>query len=46
MSRLPPAVPLVVMAVALALVPALKLPAFYESVLYLVFFWVALASVW
>ena len=34
------------MAVALALVPALKLPAFYESALYLVFFWVALATSW
>jgi hypothetical protein len=30
-SRLPPAVPLLVAGVALALVPALKLPAFYES---------------
>ncbi|HEY7541428.1 MAG TPA: branched-chain amino acid ABC transporter ATP-binding protein/permease [Methylomirabilota bacterium] len=46
MSRLPPAVPLVVAGVALALVPALKLPAFYESFLYLVFFWISLATSW
>jgi len=45
-SRLPPAVPLVVAGVALALVPALKLPAFYESFLYLVFFWISLATSW
>jgi branched-chain amino acid transport system permease protein len=45
-SRLPPALPLVVAAVALALVPVLKLPAFYESFLYLVFFWVSLATSW
>jgi len=32
--------------VALALVPALKLPAFYESFLYLVFFWISLATSW
>jgi branched-chain amino acid transport system permease protein len=30
----------------LALVPAAKLPAFYESYLYLVFHWVALATSW
>jgi branched-chain amino acid transport system permease protein len=30
----------------LALVPALKLPAFYESFLYLVFYWVVLATSW
>jgi branched-chain amino acid transport system permease protein len=30
----------------LLLVPALKLPAFYESFLYLVFHWVALAASW
>ena len=46
MSRLHPVVPLVVAAVALAFVPALKLPAFYESFLYLVFFWVSLATSW
>ena len=46
MPRLPPVVPLVVAGVALALVPALKLPAFYESFLYLVFFWVSLATSW
>jgi len=45
-SRLPPALPLVVVGVALALVPVLKLPAFYESFLYLVFFWVSLATSW
>jgi len=45
-SRLSPAVPLVVAGAALALVPALKLPAFYESFLYLVFFWVSLATSW
>jgi len=39
-------VPLVVAGVALALVPALKLPAFYESFLYLVFFWISLATSW
>ncbi len=32
--------------VLLALVPALRLPAFYETFLYLVFFWVALATSW
>jgi branched-chain amino acid transport system permease protein len=32
--------------VALALLPLLKLPAFYESFLYLVFFWVVLATSW
>jgi branched-chain amino acid transport system permease protein len=32
--------------VALALVPALKVPAFYESFLYLVFFWISLATSW
>jgi len=45
-SRLPPALPLVVAGVALALVPALKLPAFYETFLYLVLFWVSLATSW
>jgi len=45
-ARLPPVVPLVVAGVALALVPALKLPAFYESFLYLVCFWVSLATSW
>src|SRR5690606_41401037 len=30
----------------LAIVPYLGLPAFYESVLYLVFHWVALATSW
>lgn len=32
--------------VALAIVPYLGLPAFYESVLYLIFHWVALATSW
>jgi ABC-type branched-subunit amino acid transport system ATPase component/ABC-type branched-subunit amino acid transport system permease subunit len=45
-SRLPAALGLVVAALALALVPALKLPAFYESFLYLVFFWISLATSW
>src|SRR5262245_52114236 len=45
-SRIPPAVPLVVAAVALAFVPTLRLPAFYESFLYLVLFWVSLATSW
>jgi branched-chain amino acid transport system permease protein len=38
--------PLVGVALVLALVPALRLPAFYESFLYLVFFWVSLATSW
>ena len=38
--------PMLVAGTALALVPALRLPAFYESFLYLVFFWVALATSW
>ena len=45
--RRPPALGLVLaVAVALALVPALKLPAFYETFLYLVCFWVSLATSW
>jgi branched-chain amino acid transport system permease protein len=44
--RLPTGLGLVVAALALALVPALKLPAFYESFLYLVFFWISLATSW
>jgi branched-chain amino acid transport system permease protein len=44
--RLSPTWGLVVAALALALVPALKLPAFYESFLYLVFFWISLATSW
>ena len=32
--------------VLLAFVPALKLPAFYETILYLVFHWVVLATSW
>ena len=45
-ERLSPAWGLVVAALALALVPALKLQAFYESFLYLVFFWISLATSW
>jgi len=45
-SRLRPVVPLVAVGVAFALVPALGLPAFYETFLYLVFFWVSLATSW
>jgi branched-chain amino acid transport system permease protein len=33
-------------AVALFFVPAAKVPAFYESFLYLMFFWIALATSW
>jgi branched-chain amino acid transport system permease protein len=32
--------------VALALLPAARLPAFYDSFLYLVFFWIALSTSW
>jgi branched-chain amino acid transport system permease protein len=38
--------PILVAGAALALVPALGLPAFYETFLYLVFFWVSLATSW
>ena len=31
---------------ALALLPGAKLPAFYESFLYLIFFWVSLSTSW
>ncbi|HEV8309762.1 MAG TPA: branched-chain amino acid ABC transporter ATP-binding protein/permease [Methylomirabilota bacterium] len=34
------------LGLALAVLPALKVPAFYESFLYLVFHWVALATSW
>ena len=37
---------LVAAGAALALVPLLTLPAFYESFLYLVFFWIVLATSW
>src|SRR2546422_1933455 len=37
---------LVAIGSALACVPLLKLPAFYESFLYLVFFWIVLATSW
>src|SRR4029453_5756976 len=46
-SGLPRALaPLLVAGAALAFVPALRLPAFYETFLYLVFFWVSLATSW
>src|SRR4030095_2545625 len=45
--RRSPALGLVLaVAIALAMVPALKLPAFYEMFLYLVCFWVSLATSW
>jgi ABC-type branched-subunit amino acid transport system ATPase component/ABC-type branched-subunit amino acid transport system permease subunit len=44
--RFPPALGVVAAGLGLALVPALKLPAFYETFLYLVFFWVSLATSW
>src|SRR5437868_5208519 len=37
---------LVAIGIALAGVPLLKLPAFYESFLYLVFYWIVLATSW
>jgi branched-chain amino acid transport system permease protein len=37
---------LVLLGAALAVVPWLRLPAFYESLLYLVFHWAALATSW
>src|ERR671936_3065296 len=37
---------LAAIGVVLAFVPALKLPAFYETVLYLVFHWIVLATSW
>ena len=37
---------LIAVGVALACVPLLKLPAFYESFLYLVFHWIVLATSW
>ena len=33
-------------AVALFLVPSARVPAFYESFLYLMFYWIALATSW
>ena len=46
MRRLLPPAAFGAVALGLALVPAAKLPAFYESFLYLVFHWVALATSW
>jgi len=45
-ARVRAALPLVVAGIGLAFVPALRLPAFYETFLYLVFFWVSLATSW
>ena len=39
-------VPVLLVASALAVVPWLRLPAFYESILYLVLHWIALATSW
>jgi len=44
--RLTPLAGFAVVGIGLALLPALKPPAFYESFLYLVFHWVALATSW
>jgi branched-chain amino acid transport system permease protein len=44
--RLAAPVAFAAVGLGLALVPAAKLPAFYESFLYLVFHWVALATSW
>lgn len=44
-GRAAPAI-VAVVAAALFLVPAAKVPAFYESFLYLMFFWIALATSW
>jgi branched-chain amino acid transport system permease protein len=41
-----PAIAFVAVGVALALFPALHPPSFYESFLYLVFHWIALATSW
>ena len=46
MVRIPARTAIVIAALALATVPLLKLPAFYESFLYLVFHWVVLATSW
>jgi ABC-type branched-subunit amino acid transport system ATPase component/ABC-type branched-subunit amino acid transport system permease subunit len=44
--RLGPPAAFAAVGLGLAVVPAAKLPAFYESFLYLVFHWVALATSW
>ena len=46
MLRLAPRTGIVVAGLALAAVPLLKLPAFYESFFYLIFYWVVLATSW
>ena len=37
---------LAVLAMALACLPQLGLPAFYDSFFYLIFYWVSLATSW
>jgi branched-chain amino acid transport system permease protein len=44
--RLGPPAALAAAGLGLAMVPVLRLPAFYESFLYLVFHWIALATSW
>lgn len=46
LARIPARCWFVIAAVLLGLVPMLKLPAFYESFLYLCFYWVVLATSW
>jgi len=46
MARIAPRPAILVAGLALAAVPLLKLPAFYESFFYLVFYWVVLATSW
>jgi branched-chain amino acid transport system permease protein len=46
MVRIAPRPGILIAGLALAAVPLLKLPAFYESFLYLVFYWIVLATSW
>ena len=46
MRRLGPPAAFAAVGLGLAMLPAARLPAFYESFLYLVFHWVALATSW
>lgn len=46
MRRLGPSLAFAAAGLGLAMLPALKPPAFYESFLYLVFHWIALATSW
>src|SRR6185369_2729332 len=46
MIRNPARTGIVIAGLALATVPLLKLPAFYESFFYLIFYWVVLATSW